>query len=1097
MAIVINNANKKEELAQLKQLQTEIDTLLQNPSLDSTIKEQVLADLALTQSTIQADNMTNRDARQYTLGVYKGILEKLAGNQGYSESMVGGATRNIFGTYSNAEKEWMANETLKRSAQQATGGSRTVVYDPITASPKTIHIFDPAGIDEEYRIAGTKKDKATSIKAFASYLTNVLQQAKTVLSDSNNSYQGWDKTNSSKIDGWINTLSTVGTGSEQELDTQILSMGKMVNALKNSNVKDVFEGYFGTWLEGFSESDARIEAERAAEEASTLTINGKAMAIKDHPNEVIKGILDRHGWKTAYDKDSDFYYVYGMGSNGTPVLIQSKEYVELDPTKEGVYQHGLVVGEDGKLYFGNLTEQSFIDEIGRERFGQIASKIKQAHKDHWPIQDLSSMNLGIGVDFSDYFTDLDDENKAIIFADPRVAGTEDFPLWIDYDTIFKSYPDWKTRFKYNGYADVDASGESTANQYLKSKGVVEEFNVPTDIPELNSEYAYTYFIGNKDRNGDINGSKSGFDYTMSTFYNVSTPEEMVDKIKKHIAYNLLIYKGSTRSDWAKEQIRLLTDGKAFEEVEIDGKNVKIGTLLMKQLYNDGHMEPILISIIKTTDDPEVRKRAIQELKLLQERKKSVQKGQDGLSIDYVEDNPNYQAKDPMSTLGVSKTSFNPAINKLRMLSLQGYDVKKQRTRGFTDDEKETLWWMLCSAALDISSMFTGGYVAGGLGLGSMVTDIIADTKMGLPARNVAGNALNNFGWAALGMVPLVGNLSKSAKVAKIGTEIGKWVSRIGIGYGALAEILGAKESAALLEKWCTAPNTMTVEDYRRLAMTLRTATGTASGAKGHRTLRKTDVVDIDPRKHVVITDNQGNVTTKAVSQADFDNATSSDYTLRFWKRRPDMKAKTQSMVGEGNTAHTTPTLQYGLHTSDLHTVNQQAAIDRALWVTQKQKTGATTWVGQQWQKFRNAGLPNSTVPYESQQTPDIYWFQGKRQGATAATSTPTRTGSSKQNVEFQKVSSHQIADGPKYTMFKVKASNFDGIKTDGITNVISKNAQALTNPEAFGLPKGAKAIFDPVKKTIIYTDPLPALPPPSTNKQGGKLTRLNNYLTKN
>lgn len=1091
MAIVINNANKKEELAQLKQLQTEIDILLSDPNLDPAIKEQVVADISLTQSTIQADNMTSRDARQYTLGVYKGILEKLSGNQGYSESMVGGATKNIFGSYSNAEKEWMANETLKRSAQSAnTVGSRAVVYDPISASPKTIHIFDPTGVDQEYRIAGTKKDKAASIKAFASYLTNVLEQARTVLSDSNNSYQGWDKANNNKIDEWVNTLSTVGTGSEEDLNTQILSMGKMVNSIKNPNIQEVFEGYFGTWLEGFSESDARIAAEQAEKEANTITINGKNMIVKTHPNDVIKDILDNHGWKTAYDKDSDSYYVYGTDSDGTLILIQSKEYVELDPTKEGVYQHGLIVGEDGKLYFGNLTEQSFIDEIGRERFGQIAAKIKQAHKNHWPIQDLSSMNLGIGVDFSDYLADLEGENRAIIFADPRVAGTEDFPLWIDYDTIFKQYPDWKTRFKYNGYADVDVSGESTANQYLKSKGVVEELNIPTDIPELNNEYAYTYFIGNKNRNGDINGSKSWFDYTISTFYNVSTPEEMVDKLKKHIAYNLLIYEGSTRSDWAKEQISLLTDGKAFEEVEIDGKKVKIGTMLMKQLYNDGHMEPILISIIKSTDDPEVRQRAIQELKALQERKASIQKGQDGLSIDYV-------TKDPMSALGVSGTPSNPAINKLRMLSLQGYDVKKQRTKGFTDDEKAALWWMLGSAALDISSMFTGGYAAGGLGLGSMVTDIIADTKMGLPARNVAGNALNNFGWAAIGMVPLVGNLSKSAKVAKIGTNIGKLMSRIGIGYGALAELLGAKESAALLEKWCTAPNTMTVEDYRHLAMTLRTATGIASGAKGHRTLRKTDVVDVDPRKHVVITDNEGNVTTKAVSQADFDKATSSDYFWRFWKRRPDMKAKTQSMVGEGNTAHTTPTLQYGIHTSDLHTVNQQAAIDRALWVTQKQKTGATTWVGKKWQKFRNAGLPDPTVPYESQQAPDIYWFQGKRQGATASATTSISAPSTKQKVEFQKVSSHQVTNGPKYTMFKVKASDFDGIKTEGITNVVSKDAQILTNPEAFGLPKGSKAIFDPVKKTVIYADPLPALPQPSTNKQGGKLTRLNNYLTNN
>ena len=341
MAIVINNGSKREELAQLKQLQTEIDTLLQDPNLDPATKQQVLADLSLTQSTIQADNMTNRDARQYTLSVYKGILEKLAGNQGYSESMVGGATRNIFGTYSRAEKEWMANETLKRSAQHATGGSRTVVYDPIAASPKTIHIFDPAGIDEEYRIAGTKKDKATSIKAFASYLTNVLQQAKTVLSDSNNSYQGWDKTNSSKIDGWINTLSTVGTGSDEELNTQILSMGKMVNALKNSNIQDVFEGYFGTWLEGFSEPEA------SRQEGTGLGSSGTVPAeYQKYPTLISKGLY--------YFKDQDGKYRAYKDSEGTQYADQSG-YVNTDFTSD-TYGQGWLIGPNGEIVLANFAD---------------------------------------------------------------------------------------------------------------------------------------------------------------------------------------------------------------------------------------------------------------------------------------------------------------------------------------------------------------------------------------------------------------------------------------------------------------------------------------------------------------------------------------------------------------------------------------------------------------------------------------------------------------------------------------------------------------------------------------------------------------------
>jgi hypothetical protein len=190
------------------------------------------------------------------------------------------------------------------------------------------------------------------------------------------------------------------------------------------------------------------------------------------------------------------------------------------------------------------------------------------------------MNLGIGVDFSDYLTDPSGE-RAVIFYDPRVPGSEDFPLWLDYDAIFKDHPDWRERFKYNGYADVDTSGNSTDNQYITSKGGNTEFTMPTDVPELDNNYAYTYFSGNKDKNGDINNSRGGTDYTISTFFNVATPEDIIDRLKKYVAYNLLIYTGSTRSDWAREQIRQLTGGKAFEEVEVDGQKIKVGTLLIK------------------------------------------------------------------------------------------------------------------------------------------------------------------------------------------------------------------------------------------------------------------------------------------------------------------------------------------------------------------------------------------------------------------------------------------------------------------------------------------------------------------------------------
>jgi hypothetical protein len=57
-----------------------------------------------------------------------------------------------------------------------------------------------------------------------------------ILSDSNNSLHGWDPVNNKHLGNWMEFLSTAGTGSDAELNSQILEMGNIVNTLKNSNL---------------------------------------------------------------------------------------------------------------------------------------------------------------------------------------------------------------------------------------------------------------------------------------------------------------------------------------------------------------------------------------------------------------------------------------------------------------------------------------------------------------------------------------------------------------------------------------------------------------------------------------------------------------------------------------------------------------------------------------------------------------------------------------------------------------------------------------------------------------------------------------------
>ena len=234
MAIIINNTTKREELSQLQALQLEIDNLLQDPNIDEGIKTQVRQDIALTQDTIQADKMSNRDARRYVLGVYSGIKSKLAGEPGYSESMVGGATKNMFGRYSTTETEWMANETLRRSAQAYGAGSTTspIQYDPVSGPASTIHSFNPAEVSQVYRIAGSTPNQAQAIRDFAQYLTTALTGARNVLLNGNASLQDWKSEHTVEmVNEWLNKLRTVGSGSKAQLDQQILDMGQIVTQL--------------------------------------------------------------------------------------------------------------------------------------------------------------------------------------------------------------------------------------------------------------------------------------------------------------------------------------------------------------------------------------------------------------------------------------------------------------------------------------------------------------------------------------------------------------------------------------------------------------------------------------------------------------------------------------------------------------------------------------------------------------------------------------------------------------------------------------------------------------------------------------------------
>ena len=826
MAIIINNANKREELSQLQALQLEIDSLLQDPSIDENIKTQVRQDIALAQDTIQADNMSNRDARRYVLGVYNGIKNKLDGKPGYSDSMIGSATKNMFGRYSAAETEWMSNETLRRSAQAQGEGSaaKPVQYDPVSGSANTIYSFNPAEVSQVYRIAGNTPNQAQAVRDFAQYLTTALIGAKNVLLNENASLQDWKQEHTVEmVNEWLNKLRSVGSGSKEQLDQQILDMGQIVTQLQNSNIQSTFESYFTPWLEGFSETTGKIGTGTGGR---TFTVNGTTQQHTPYPDAVIEDLIVKNGWYVTKGEDGN-YYAYDR-ANG---VKSSASIIGLNPYADS-YQKGVFTDSTGRIYAGSLTPDpsGSNDEFVRQLVTagiDWESAVRNAHTSHYgPIVEGTDQGLGRYVDMSRFYRG----SEGIRYQLPD--DEKDDPLWWDL------FPLGKDNFVFEGNADVTAAGSITGDQYLQQMGDATPYI--TDVEDFDEAYAQSHFGGSGDSSGDINLKGWGKDPTFAELLN-HQEGKLGEAISAFAYYQLLwthLDNLQKQQGISEEEIQELEDTKiqvfaslqelcpnyTQEVVTKGGVTGQLGNIMWQQILDSPHLMPILKSIVSNPQRQAIRSTVLQILEQnapTKNKQGGILKAQPGNSLDYLKTN-----------------NTSPVVRAARK-EHYGNNVPYH---ALSEDEQLGIRLLMYSSLVDLSDIVLGGsghkfgrFFGPAAATTSAFLDGAAAGKLGMDQKTKNWLMTADIVNAGLSTVPFLQKVPKIKKLeyARAAARIAKGLQWLGVGLGAALTGMNAGPATEGITKLLNGQaHLMTQEDWTAIAGFTTGLAGTFKGISG-------------------------------------------------------------------------------------------------------------------------------------------------------------------------------------------------------------------------------------------------------------------------
>lgn len=1070
MAIYIKKTNKDAELAQIAALQQEIDLLLQDETIDQSIKNIVLQDLALAQDTIQQDAMVGSNARQYLLGVQDGVKKKLAGELGYSPSAVGSAVKNAFGRYAPEEIAWMVNETLRKSAQQGNSGIYEPVYDAPTTLGQQAYVFNPATEDAKiYKIAGATPDKQQAVKAFSTYLLGQLQSAMDILSDSNNSLHGWDPVNNKHLGNWMEFLSTAGTGSDAELNSQILEMGNIINTLKNSNLQAMYEDNFQYWLEGYAP-----EKQSTPPAASTTIKVGDANVpvveyIDDHANSLIK----ERNWKVV--KEGDVYKAYLVGGDGVARPVQNQQIINIDPTNRDTWKRAVITDENGVISYGDLGSDAFIQTLSPSRWAEIQTAIRQAHENHFGKVVDTDKGLGRYIDLSNFFRGTD----PIIYQ--LSPNSDEDPLWIDWDLLGNL-----DNFVFAGNADATAAGTSTEGQYMAAMGDPGDIS---SIPEFTEELAKQKFGGNSDTTGDIN-LKGWIDPTFSdnlkhTYGHLS--EAIIQFVYLQIKHSVVsksidVDKEAKLKQIEDQIIALCPNYKKQVRIKGTDKDVDLGHAMINQIENDPTIFPsILAAIIQNPEMQDVRQGIVPRLRsyVKQNKRGGILKAQFGVSFDTDDSEESSDSNSSNESSGTVKTQMNTAMGELNPEA--PLDV----------DTKQGMQALLASAIFDFVDLVTpnnnrkaGRVISPIMSTASTGADIYAATQLDMTPEQKAAmfgsDALN----MALSFAPF---LSKSEKMERLQAAMAARKVQIalgvaGIGASAIGSLFTSKDAIAAMDKILEGKyQDLTPQDMHALVVQ---ANLLISGAKGVSSIahgvKSTPIKKSDTDVYISVKGPNGK---EAIPVKQSDIQAAKDLaaeeieklpwyqSLNVLRRLKEKKKAMSSLAPEGSTVQTNilgnpktkPSYEYDnskVTRTHTHQDQQRPLKPSVVKNPSMFKLKDDPYFG----LFRNWSW-------------DVDLFKnlkGLELEPGAVRSVKTSAG---KEYKVYKVSMNDFAEAQKQYLPKSKNTTID----TEVTN-------ALFGPT--GMPTDTKIAQS--GNIIIYAVPAPIAP---VNRNGGRLQRLNMYLT--
>lgn len=1062
MAIFIQRENRDQETALVNQLNAEIDALLQDPNLDPTIKQQVLADIALTQDTIQKDQMLKSDARQYTLGVLNGIKQKLAGEQGYSPTMVGSAVQNWRGKYSPDEIRWMVNETLKRSAQP----EQSAVFTPVYAIPeelgRVVHVFNPASDTSKiYQIADGTPNKSDSIKAFSTYLLGQLQDIPALLNDSNASLHGWETSNNKYINDWIQALSSYGSGTDDTLNSQILSLGNMINLLKNSNLQNMFEDTFQYWLKGFAPEEKDGSVGKAP--VKTVKINGIDTPLVEHDNAHAASLIKNKGWQVV--KEGDNYVAYLVGGDGEVRPVKNEQIIVIDPTDRATWKKAVLTDANGVISYGDLGSDEFVRTLSPTRWAELQEYIKKEHEAHFgKAIDGSDKGLGRYIDLSNFFTGSD----PIIYQLGADAATD--PLWYDWDAIGNI-----DNFVFAGNTDATASGGSVSNQYAEEKGDPGDIST---ISAFSEEMASERFGGTSNNTGDINLRGRWVDPTFREEL-VYSPGHLSDSIINFMYHQIKLATILASPEADKEaklqevQNKLIEICPNYEEIVTpkgSRQEKQLGDVIKDTIQSDQQIyKSILKSILMNPNMQDVRGEVVALLqKFISAHKNGgILKAFEGatLATDVVD--KEQRAEDAGGAMNIQRQDLDESLDA---------------------EQIEGMRWLLGSAITDFIDVVTpnsnrkvGRVISPILNSGSLTADIIAANKLDMTNRQKAWL----FGADALGLalstMPLLDKIDKVQRmqVAQAVKKMHIAAGITGMGFSGVSMFFNTPDALAAAKKlWDGRYHEMTAADLHALTTW---ATSLASGIKGTGNIAygvRSNPVKPDPEYIYIDTKGPDGRKAKRVRKADYDAAmeqAKEEAGKGFFGKRKRKNEALQQLLGDSNNGVVVKTNILG-----------NPRTKPALKYDEAQKAKTTSY-----QLQRSSLLKPSIIkkpgtfslednPYFGLKMFDFDWHPFKSLSGVDAVSAKRVT---KDNVVYDvmEVAWTDYEDAIKQFFKQTKKQ-----KPTDITDIANHDILKHSN-----LPSGTKA--KQMGNLIIYAKPSPTM---TVNKSGGKLQRLNMYLNK-